>query len=87
VYAKIDTGSPNWAQLKAPEGKLYPWDPSSTYIKKPPFFENMTKVGRTYATHMYSIYYHHYVISGPGSSVGIATGYGLDGPVIESRWG
>jgi hypothetical protein len=23
--------------------------------------------------------------SGPGSSVGIATGYGLDGPGIESR--
>ena len=25
--------------------------------------------------------------AGPGSSVGIATGYGLDGPGIESRWG
>jgi hypothetical protein len=25
--------------------------------------------------------------NGPGSSVGIATGYGLDGPGIESRWG
>jgi len=24
---------------------------------------------------------------GPRSSVGIATGYGLDGPGIESRWG
>ena len=24
---------------------------------------------------------------GPGSSVGIATAYGLDGPGIESRWG
>jgi hypothetical protein len=24
---------------------------------------------------------------GPGRSVGIATGYGLDGPGIESRWG
>ena len=24
---------------------------------------------------------------GPGSIVGIATGYGLDGPGIESRWG
>ena len=24
--------------------------------------------------------------SGPGSAVGIATGYGLDGPRIESRW-
>ena len=23
----------------------------------------------------------------PGSSVGIVTGYGLDGPVIEPRWG
>jgi hypothetical protein len=25
--------------------------------------------------------------SGPGSSVCIATGYGLDNPRIESRWG
>jgi len=25
--------------------------------------------------------------SGPGSSVGIVTGYGPDGPSIESRWG
>ena len=29
----------------------------------------------------------HYIFRcGPGSSVGIATGYGLDGPGIESRW-
>jgi hypothetical protein len=26
-------------------------------------------------------------VSGPGSSVGIATDYGLDGPGMESRWG
>jgi hypothetical protein len=26
-------------------------------------------------------------VRGPGSSVGIATGYGLDDPEIESRWG
>jgi len=26
-------------------------------------------------------------ISGPGSVVGKATGYGLEGPGIESRWG
>jgi hypothetical protein len=32
-------------------------------------------------------YYTHTHIYGPGSSVGIATGYGLDGPGIESRWG
>ena len=29
----------------------------------------------------------YYATSAPGSVVGIATGYGLDGPVIESRWG
>jgi hypothetical protein len=27
------------------------------------------------------------MLDGPGSSVGIATDYGLDGPGIESRWG
>ncbi|KAJ9601819.1 hypothetical protein L9F63_000001 [Diploptera punctata] len=43
VYEKIELGSPNWSQLNAPEGKLYPWDASSTYIKSPPFFEGMTK--------------------------------------------
>jgi hypothetical protein len=32
---------------------------------------------------LYTIYYNF----GPGSSVGIATDYGLDGPGIESRWG
>jgi hypothetical protein len=26
-------------------------------------------------------------LRGPGSLVGIATGYGLDGPGIESQWG
>ena len=29
----------------------------------------------------------YYIYSGPGSVFGIATGYGLDGPGIESRWG
>jgi len=34
-----------------------------------------------------AILYHYTAFSGPGSSVGIATGYGLDRPGIESRWG
>ena len=32
-------------------------------------------------------YAHYTGNSGPGSVVGIATAYGLDGPGIESRWG
>ena len=33
------------------------------------------------------IFDHHLSGCGPGTVVGIATGYGLDGPGIESRWG
>ena len=33
-----------------------------------------------------SVYQTPYMQCGPGSMVGIATGYGLDGPGIESRW-
>ena len=33
------------------------------------------------------IYITYSFVCGPGSSVGIATDYGLDGPGIESRWG
>ncbi|XP_014666451.1 PREDICTED: cytoplasmic aconitate hydratase-like isoform X2 [Priapulus caudatus] len=43
VYAKITEGNTRWNSLDAPEAELYPWDPKSTYIKSPPFFETMTK--------------------------------------------
>ncbi|CAG4980680.1 unnamed protein product [Parnassius apollo] len=43
VYEKIGMGSPAWRALDIPQGKLYSWDPNSTYIKKPPFFDGMTK--------------------------------------------
>ncbi|XP_052746263.1 cytoplasmic aconitate hydratase [Bicyclus anynana] len=43
VYARIEEGSPSWQALDVPQGKLYGWDPNSTYIKRPPFFDGMTK--------------------------------------------
>ncbi|KAL1122679.1 hypothetical protein AAG570_003006 [Ranatra chinensis] len=43
VYARIENGSNSWRQLLAPDGKLYPWDKQSTYIKNPPFFDGMTR--------------------------------------------
>ncbi|XP_063899489.1 cytoplasmic aconitate hydratase [Helicoverpa armigera] len=43
VYAKIEQGSPSWQALSVPQGKLYGWDPNSTYIKRPPFFDGMTR--------------------------------------------
>ncbi|XP_075221965.1 cytoplasmic aconitate hydratase-like isoform X2 [Lycorma delicatula] len=43
VYARIENGSNRWQTLNAPSNQLYPWDSESTYIKKPPFFDNMKK--------------------------------------------
>ncbi|XP_045783153.1 cytoplasmic aconitate hydratase-like [Maniola jurtina] len=43
VYEKIEEGSATWQALDVPKGKLYGWDPESTYIKRPPFFDGMTK--------------------------------------------
>jgi len=49
VYSKIGNGSVSWQKLVAPDGILYPWDENSTYIKKPPFFDGMTKVKAPYS--------------------------------------
>jgi aconitate hydratase len=40
-YADVFTGDDSWRALPIPEGDLYAWDPKSTYIKRPPFFEGM----------------------------------------------
>ena len=43
VYGDLLKGSERWQQLDAGTGKLYGWDPTSTYIANPPFF---TKTAR-----------------------------------------
>jgi aconitate hydratase len=42
-YANVFEGDAHWKSMPVPEGDLYKWDPKSTYIKQPPFFENMPK--------------------------------------------
>ncbi|KAI3376647.1 hypothetical protein L3Q82_017082, partial [Scortum barcoo] len=42
VYEKIEKVNERWNSLVAPSDKLYTWDPKSTYIKSPPFFEGLT---------------------------------------------
>jgi aconitate hydratase len=43
VYGEIYEGDAHWKSMPTPEGDLYRWDPKSTYIKMPPYFENMPK--------------------------------------------
>ena len=42
-YGKVFDGDERWRSLPVPEGDLYAWDPRSTYIKLPPFFDNMPR--------------------------------------------
>jgi aconitate hydratase len=41
-YARVSEGDANWSALPIPEGNLYAWDDSSTYIKNPPFFDGLS---------------------------------------------
>lgn len=41
TYAKIFDGTEEWRSMKIPNSKTYEWQPTSTYIQEPPFFENM----------------------------------------------
>ncbi len=41
-YANVYTGNEQWNEVEVPEGKLYDWDPDSTYIQEPAFFKGMS---------------------------------------------
>ena len=40
-YADVFKGDERWAALETPEGDTFAWDPESTYVRKPPYFEGM----------------------------------------------
>ena len=42
TYADVFTGDPAWRELPIPEGDLFAWDPLSTYVRQPPYFEGMS---------------------------------------------
>jgi aconitate hydratase len=40
-YADVFAGDEQWRSLPTPEGKIFAWDPESTYVRKPPYFDGM----------------------------------------------
>jgi aconitate hydratase len=40
-YGAVFQGDPSWAGMPVPTGNVYAWDEKSTYIKRPPYFDNM----------------------------------------------
>ncbi|HEY0949781.1 aconitate hydratase [Nocardioides sp.] len=39
--ADVFAGDERWQSLPTPEGDTFAWDPESTYVRKPPYFEGM----------------------------------------------
>jgi aconitate hydratase len=42
-YASVFDGDHRWKSLATPSGKTFEWDANSTYVRKPPYFEGMSK--------------------------------------------
>ncbi len=40
-YSDVSKGPDQWQKIKTKESSIYEWDENSTYVKKPPFFENL----------------------------------------------
>ena len=43
TYEGIETSNPQWNAIPLRGNVLYEWDPSSTYIQEPPFFQNLSR--------------------------------------------
>ncbi|KEG21898.1 aconitate hydratase AcnA [Bartonella bacilliformis] len=43
-YADVFKGDENWQKVQVPAGVTYSWDDQSTYVRNPPYFEDMQKV-------------------------------------------
>ena len=42
-YANVSEGPIQWQKIKTEKSSIYNWDEESTYVKKPPFFENLSE--------------------------------------------
>ena len=40
-YSNVSEGPKQWQQIKTDKSSIYNWEESSTYVKKPPFFDNL----------------------------------------------
>jgi aconitate hydratase A / 2-methylisocitrate dehydratase len=43
-YERIWSGDEHWQSLPTPSGPVYDWDPASTYVQEPPFFDDLGTV-------------------------------------------
>ena len=42
-YADVFAGDDRWKAIEVPGGDAFAWDPESTYVRKPPYFDGMAR--------------------------------------------
>jgi aconitate hydratase len=42
-YADVFAGDDNWRGMPAPDSQTFTWDPTSTYVRRPPYFDAMPR--------------------------------------------
>ena len=42
-YADVFAGDERWQHIDTPTGSVFGWNPASTYVRKPPYFDGMTR--------------------------------------------
>ena len=40
-YSNVSEGPKEWSSIKTDQSSIYNWQESSTYVKRPPFFDNL----------------------------------------------
>jgi len=45
-YSQVFEGEANWNGIAVPASEIYEWDADSTYIRRPPYFDDMVDPGR-----------------------------------------
>jgi aconitate hydratase len=43
TYSDVYAGDEHWRSLPVPTGDLFAWEPASTYVRQPPYFERMSR--------------------------------------------
>ena len=43
TYAHVFEGDERWQAIPVPEGDRFTWEQSSTYVRRPPYFDDMPR--------------------------------------------
>jgi aconitate hydratase len=49
LYSQFAEQNPLWNEIPTTGGQVYEWDPSSTYIQEPPYFEDYSESGGSFS--------------------------------------